>query len=362
MNLQTYCIALTFIKGVGPISARNLIAFFGDLEKVFTAKKADLQRFGKIGELLLNESIKNQAIKRAEEEILFAQKHNIVIHTFLDKTYPYRLKECEDAPIVLYSLGNADLNSGHFLAMVGTRNITSYGKEICSKFISELSVNQQDTAIVSGLAYGVDGCAHKAALAENMTTIAVVAHGLDTIYPAQHKGLAQKIIENGGAIVTEYAAKTKPEAGNFVQRNRIIAGLCDATVVVESAAKGGALLTASAANSYNRDVFAFPGRIDDDFSAGCNNLIKTNQAAMVTCAADIEDFMGWKKGVAKEQTLFNDLTDEERRIVEILHLNPLNSNDLSRELKIPVQKMISTLIMMEFKGLVKALPGNLYKA
>ena len=246
--------------------------------------------------------------------------------------------------------------------MVGTRNVTQYGKEICNKFVSELSVNQQDTTIVSGLAYGVDGCAHKAALAEKLPTIAVVAHGLDTIYPAQHKSLAQKIIESGGAIITEYPAKTKPEAGNFVQRNRIIAGLCDATIIVESAAKGGALLTASAANNYNRDVFAFPGRVDDDFSAGCNNLIKTNQAAMVTSAADIENFMGWKKGAAKEQPLFAELSDEERKIVEILHREPLNANDLSREMQIPVQKMISTLIMMEFKGLIKMITGNLYKA
>ena len=357
-----YHIALTLIKGIGPITARNLIAHFGVVEKIFSAKKADLQRFGKIGEILLDNSIKNEAIKRAEEEILFIKKHNIKIHTILDKTYPYRLKECEDAPIVLYSLGKADLNSGYFLAMVGTRNVTPYGREICSKFVSELSVNQQGTTIVSGLAYGVDACAHKAALAEKLPTIAVVAHGLDTIYPAQHKSLAQKIIESGGAIVTEYPTKTKPEAGNFVQRNRIIAGLCDATIIVESAAKGGALLTASAANSYNRDVFAFPGRIDDDFSAGCNNLIKANQAAMVTSAADIENFMGWKKGAAKEQTLFTDLTDEERKIVEILHQEPMNANDLSRKMQISVQKMISTLIMMEFKGLVKMMTGNIYKA
>jgi len=359
---MNFYIALTFIKGVGPIIARNLIAHFGDVEKIFTAKKADLQHFGKIGELLLDENIKNQAIKRAEEEILFAKKHNIEIYTFLDKTYPYRLKECEDAPVVLYSIGKADLNSGHFIAMVGTRNVTAYGKEICNKFVSELSINQQDITIISGLAYGVDSCAHKAALSEKLPTIAVVAHGLDRIYPAQHKHLAQRIVESGGAIVTEYPTKTKPEAGNFVQRNRIIAGLCDATIIVESGAKGGALLTAAAANSYNRDVFAFPGRIDDDFSAGCNNLIKTNQAAMLTSAADLENFMGWKKGTVKEQTLFNELTDEERKIVEILHKEPLNANDLSREIQIPVQKIMSTLIMMEFKGLIKLMPGNIYKA
>jgi DNA processing protein len=360
--MTDYCVALTFIKGIGPVTARHLIEKFKGVEKVFQAKSSDFPKSSKTtGELLTNKTVKEQAFKRAEEEILFAKKHNIKIHTFLDSSYPQRLNRCEDAPIVIYSLGDADLNSNYFLALVGTRNITNYGKEICNKFVLEISINQSDTTIVSGLAYGVDSCAHRAALAENMNTIGVVAHGLDTMYPAQHKGLALKIVEKGGAIITEYPSKIKPEAGNFVQRNRIIAGMCDATVVVESAAKGGALLTAAAADSYNRDVFAFPGRIDDVFSAGCNNLIRTNQAAIITSAADILNITKQKKGVVKEQTLFYSLSDDEHKIMDILHHNQMNINDLSREMKLPIQKISSMLTTLEFNGLVTSLPGNIFK-
>ncbi|MDR0830454.1 MAG: DNA-processing protein DprA [Prevotellaceae bacterium] len=353
--------ALTFIKGIGPISAKTLLAHFGSFEAVFAENSAVLAKIPRIGNLLADQKIKNEALQRAEIELAFAEKNRIKVHLYTDKTYPFRLKECEDSPIVLYSLGADDLNSGHFLSVVGTRNVTAYGKEICAKIISELAENQKDTTIVSGLAYGTDACAHRAALNENLKTFAVVAHGLDTIYPSQHKSLAEKIIKSGGAIITEYPTKTVPEASNFVQRNRIIAGMCDATLVVESAARGGALLTASAANSYNRDVFAIAGRIGDTFSEGCNNLIKTNCAQMITSAADIEQFMSWEKGEAKEQLLFTELTDEERKIVETLHSTPMSANDLSREMKIPVQKMVSTLILMEFKGLITALPGNFYK-
>ncbi|MDR1543616.1 MAG: DNA-processing protein DprA [Prevotellaceae bacterium] len=356
-----YAIALTFIKGIGPISAKNLLAHFGGFDAVFAENKAALAKIPRIGQILSDEKIKKEALLRAEQELNFAEKHRIKVHFYTDKTYPYRLKECEDSPIILYSIGNEDFNSGHFLAVVGTRNITPYGKEVCSKIINELSVNQSNTTIVSGLAYGVDGCAHKAALTEKLKTFAVVAHGLDTIYPSQHKALAEKIVKSGGAIVTEYPSKTAPEAANFVQRNRIIAGLCDATLVVESAEKGGALLTALAANSYNRDVFAIAGRVGDEFSAGCNNLIKTNCAQLATSAADIEQFMDWEKSEAKQQTLFAELSDEEQKIVENLHAKEMNANDLSRELNMPVQKLLSTLILMEFKGLITALPGNYYK-
>jgi DNA processing protein len=356
-----YPVALTFIKGIGPINAKNLITYFGNAENIFKAKPRDVVKFKKLGELILDESIKNQALKRAEEEIQFAEKNKIKIHYFLDKTYPYRLKECEDSPVILYSTGDLDLNSGHFLAAVGTRNITSYGRENCNKIIREMSIIQQDAVIVSGLAYGVDSAAHKAALNENLPTIAVVAHGLNTIYPALHRSLAERIVKKGGAIVTEYPINTKIDASFFVQRNRIIAGLSDCSLIVESAEKGGALLTASAANNYNRDVFAIPGRIDDVFSQGCNNLIKTNQAQAVTSAEDIANFMGWKKFAPHQQTIFAELTEEERKIVEILHKNQLNANDLSRELNIPVQKMVSMLILMEFKGLVQSLPGGMFK-
>ncbi|MDR3328450.1 MAG: DNA-processing protein DprA [Prevotellaceae bacterium] len=362
MDATLYAIALTFIKGIGPINAKGLIGHFESVQGIFDAKPADFKGFNKNISVLLDKNIKNQAIERAAKEIEFARKHNINIHCLLDESYPYRLRECEDSPIILYSLGDCDLNSGYFVAVIGTRNVTSYGKECCYKLIKELSANQQDATIISGLAYGVDSIAHKAALNENFHTIGVVAHGLDRLYPAQNKALARKIVDSGGAIVTEYPSETRIDAANFVKRNRIIAGLCDASVIVESAERGGALITAEAANTYNRDVFAFPGRCDDNFSQGCNNLIKTNQAQIITSADDIINAMGWKKKTPEQQPLFTELTDEERKIVEILHKTELDANDLSKELKIPIQKMLSTLVVMELKGLVKSSRGNFSKA
>jgi DNA processing protein len=358
---MVYPIALTFIKGIGPINAKSLLAYFGNAENIFKAKLKDVIQFNKLGNLILDENAKKQALKKAEQEIKFAEEHNVKIHYFLDKTYPYRFKECDDSPIILYSIGDLDLNSGHFLAVVGTRNITPYGRENCNKIIREISAIQPNTVIVSGLAYGIDSAAHRAALNENLPTIAVVAHGLNTIYPAQHKSLAEKIVQRGGSIITEYPINTKIDASFFVQRNRIIAGISDCSLIVESAEKGGALLTAYAANTYNRDVFAIPGRVDDVFSQGCNNLIKTNQAQMIVAAEDISNFMGWKKSVPYQQTIFTELTAPEREIIEILHKNQLNANDLSKELNIPIQKMVSILVLMEFNGLVQSLPGGMFK-
>ena len=359
-----HTIALTFIKGVGPISTKMLIAKYRDSENIFKERLDILAKTPKIGNAFSGNRVLSDALARAEEEMNFARKNNIRIYSYLDKEYPYRLQECEDAPIILYQYGSRNLNEGHVLAVVGTRNITPYGRELTSNLVSQTADFRSNMAIVSGLAYGVDGAAHRAALKENIPTIAVVAHGLDRVYPAQHKGLAASIVQQGGAIITEYSSKTKPDAPNFVQRNRIIAGISDAVVVVESAEKGGALLTADAANSYNRDVFAFAGRTDDVFSVGCNNLIKSFRAQMITCADDIFLSMGWNHSCQKPQTeLFpEELMAEESDIVAILRKKPTEINELSRMVDIPIQKLISTLILLEFKGVVKALPGNIYKA
>lgn len=359
-----HTIALTFIKGIGPISAKMLIAKYKDSENIFKERLDILAKTPKIGNAFSGNRVLSDALARAEEEMNFARKNNIRIYSYLDKEYPYRLQECEDSPIILYQYGSRNLNEGHVLAVVGTRNITHYGRELTSNLVSQTAGFRSNVAIVSGLAYGVDGAAHRAALKENIPTIAVVAHGLDRVYPAQHKGLAASIVRQGGAIITEYPSKTKPDAPNFVQRNRIIAGISDAVVVVESAEKGGALLTADAANSYNRDVFAFAGRTDDVFSVGCNNLIKSFRAQMITCADDIFLSMGWNHSCQKPQTeLFpEELTAEESDIVAILRKKPTEINELSRMVDIPIQKLISTLILLEFKGVVKALPGNIYKA
>lgn len=357
-----YEIALTFIKGIGQSRIKHLLATHKSAEAIFGLPKVDMKIFG-LGSISISRQEMNNALKRAEQEILFNEKNGIISHFIFDKSYPYRLKECEDAPIILYQRGQANLNSGKFVAVVGTRNATHYGKELTTKLIAEIPKSLADISIVSGLAYGIDGTAHKVAVKESINTIAVVAHGLDMLYPTQHRQLAERIVEQGGAIITEYPTQTIAEAGNFVQRNRIIAGISDATVIVESATKGGALLTANAANAYSREVFAFPGRVDDVYSQGCNNLIKTHRAQMITNTTDLLDMMGWTQSpTAIQPSLFVELTDEEQTIVEALRRSATGVNELSRELNIPIQKLISMLILLEFKGAVKALPGNVYKA
>ncbi len=358
-----YLIALTFIKGVGNTSIRGLLSQYKTAENILNHDPSILATIPKIGKLLSKKDIVAMALCRADEEIENAQKGNIKILCLMDDQYPQLLKECPDAPIVLYQRGETNLNFGRYLAIVGTRNITPYGKEQTYNLVADTACLKGTTNIVSGLAYGVDSIAHKAALKESLPTIAVVAHGLDIIYPSRHKALADKIIAEGGSIISEYPLKSRPEAHNFVQRNRIIAGMSNATVIVESAQKGGSLLTAYAANNYNRDVFAFPGRTDDLYSQGCNQLIRNNQAHIITSSADLFYIMDWKNNnniVQKE--LFVELTDEEQRVIDLLKHKETSTNELSRQSGIPIQKLISMLVLLEFKGVVASLPGSIYKA
>ena len=306
-------------------------------------------------------------LPRAEQEIEFIIKNKIRTNYFADKDYPYRLKECPDAPIILYSKGNCELNNAKFIGIVGTRNATEYGKELCCKLIADIAQNMPNAVIVSGLAYGVDICAHKAALDAGLPTIGAIGHGLDRIYPATHRSTAVKMLVNGG-LVTEYMSGTNPDRQNFVQRNRIIAGLCDASIVVESAAKGGALITAELANDYNRDVFAFPGRIGDEYSAGCNMLIKSNKATLIESANDLMKCMNWDiaapdKDKNIQVSLFPDLSDEEQEVVSLLRKYPdgVQVNELAILLNKPFSKVSSQMLEMEFKGLLKCLPGGIYK-
>ena len=362
-----YNIGITLIKGIGNNLAKNLIAYVGSVEGVFNEKQKNLAKIPGIGDVLSAEIVAQDVLRRAEQEIEFIEKNKIQTTYYTDKDYPYRLKECADSPIMLYSKGKLDLNQGKFVGIVGTRNATETGKENCKKLIADLALAQPNIVIVSGLAYGVDICAHKAALDAGLPTIGVVGHGLDRIYPAAHRPSAVKMIENGG-LLTEYLSQTNPDRPNFVQRNRIIAGLCDALVVVESAARGGALITAEIANDYNRDVFAFPGRVTDEWSAGCNALIKNNKASLLESADDLLRFMNWEKqstaGLQSVQTsLFVDLTDEEQEIVTVLraNLDGFQLNELAIQLGKPISRISSLLLELEFKGAVKCLPGNLYK-
>jgi DNA processing protein len=369
MNYEAlkYKIGITLIKGIGNNLAKNLIAYLGSEEAVFGEKQQNLAKIPGIGEVLSREIVKQDVLRRAEEEVEFVVKNKITPYYFSDREYPFRLKECPDAPIMIYTKGNCNLNNGKFIGIVGTRNATEYGKELCRKLINDLAAIQSNAVIVSGMAYGIDICAHKAALEYDLPTVGIVGHGLDRIYPSAHRPVAVKIIENG-MLLTEYLSKTNPDRQNFVQRNRIIAGLCDATVVVESAIRGGALITAELANDYNRDVFAFPGRVDDEWSAGCNSLIRNNKASLIESAGDILKFMNWEqqtdtKTAYIQTTLFLDLSDDEQSVVSILRQAPegLQLNEMSITLEKPVSKISSMLLEMEFKGIVKCLPGNVYK-
>jgi DNA processing protein len=373
MNDETlkYKIGITLIKGVGNNLAKNLIAYTGSAEGVFKEKQQSLANIPGIGEIvskqIVSRIVSQNVLKRAEQEIEFITKNNIQTTYFTDRDYPFRLKECPDAPVLIYSKGKCNLNNGKFVGIVGTRKATETGKENCKKLIGDLKGALSSVIIVSGLAYGIDICAHKASLESGLPTIGVIGHGLDRIYPEMHRPTAIKMLQDG-ALLTEYLSQTIPDKQNFVQRNRIIAGLCDAIVVVESGIKGGALITAELANDYNRDVFAFPGRVDDEWSKGCHALIKNNKASLIESADDILRFMNWEKQDSRstpavQTALFMDLSDEEQGIVSTLRQNTegIQFNELAIQLEKPISKISALLLEMEFKGLVKCLPGNVYK-
>jgi DNA processing protein len=303
-------------------------------------------------------------METAEKEAEYVIKNNIRTFFYLDADYPFRLRQCDDSPVTFYFMGSCDLNASKILSVVGTRNATPRGKELCEKIINGLGGGHPDLIIVSGLAYGIDIASHRAALVNNLQTIGVLAHGFKTTYPSVHRSTAQEIIKKGG-LITDFLSDALPERNNFLKRNRIIAGLSDATLVVESGIKGGALITADIAGSYNRDVFAVPGRPGDQWSAGCNSLIKNNKAALIGNSEDIEYFLNWKSAVTKipvQRTLFNELSDSEKLIYEELNRNgEMNIDLICREVDIPVYKLSALLLQMEFNGLIKCYPGNLYR-
>lgn len=369
MNLETlkFRIGITLINGIGNNLAKNLIAYLGNEEAVFCEKPQTLSKIPGISKVLAQSIVQHKhVLERANDEIEFILKNDIQVHYYTDTEYPFRLKECHDAPLLLYTKSKQNLNDAKFIAVVGTRNVTEHGKELCNQLIADLS-SVPNIVIISGLAYGVDITAHKAALDANLPTIGVIAHGLDRIYPSQHRSTAVRMMEKGG-LVTEYLSNTNPDRQNFVQRNRIIAGLSDAIIVVESAQKGGALITAELANDYNRDVFAFPGRVTDQWSMGCNALIRQNRAALICSGGDVIRMMGWqseKSGSATIQTqLFHELSPAEQSIYTFLRTLPegIQVNELAIHLNITYSELTSLLLSMEFKALVKCLPGNIYKA
>jgi DNA processing protein len=363
-NELLHKLALSMVPGIGGILARNLIAYTGSAEKVFTESYQSLLKIPGIGEVIAKKIRNNKIFSKAEKELAFISKHLIDVRFYSDKNYPRRLKSCSDAPLLVYFKGKANLDEQRIVSIVGTRNATSYGKMLCEQLIGAFSERKYPVLVVSGLAYGIDICAHKLSLKYNIPTVGVIGHGLDKIYPSLHSDTARKMINHGG-LLTDFPSETKIDPPNFIRRNRIIAGLADATIVVESAEKGGALITAEIASSYNRDVFAFPGRVDDPWSKGCNRLIRMNGASLIQGIDDLEYFMGWESdGTEKavQSSLFVDLTPEEEKMVELLQKEgELFIDQISSELKVPGSKVSALLLNMEFKNLVVAMPGKMYR-
>ncbi|MBR5373728.1 MAG: DNA-processing protein DprA [Paludibacteraceae bacterium] len=359
-----YQIALTMAKGVGTHTIRKLVATLGSEKEVIQCPRKDLENIQGIGTVTAKSIKDPMLLKQAEKEISFLRKADAKAIPFSSEEYPQRMRECVDAPYILYTKGKMSMNGGHSIGIVGTRKMTPYGKNICEDIVSSLAHKYPDLNVISGLAYGVDGCAHKKAVDLGIQTIGVVGHGLDMLYPARHRALSYKMMERGG-IVTEFRSGCIVDKKNFVSRNRIIAGMCDVILVVESGEKGGALFTAEFANSYNKDVCAIPGRIGDLYSAGCNKLIKNNQATMVESAEEIEQLMNWDI-MEKEQTdlsisRFMQLTDQEKIIVEALQIDErMDMNQLVRKTQIPFGQLSSLLFDMEMKDLVCSAPGNSY--
>lgn len=364
---ETLCtLALTRIPGLGTMTANHLMRAVGSAADIFENRTRLLQWVPGVTDRLVKALDCPEAFRRAEEELRFAERNHIRCIPFTHEDYPSRLRECEDAPLALFFRGNTNLNALRVVSIVGTRHSTPYGQSLCNDFLTDLANVVPDVLVVSGLAYGIDIHAHRSALRSGFPTVGVLAHGLDRIYPSAHRNTAVEMLEHGG-LLTEFMSGTNPDRQNFVRRNRIVAGMADATIVVESAAKGGALITAELAESYHRDCFAFPGRIGDEYSAGCNGLIRSNRAALITSAEDFVQAMGWCSGIRKaeniQRQLFPELTEEEQSVVNLLQKSPegIQINTLVVEADIPIQRMSALLFELEMKGVVRPMAGGVYR-
>ena len=363
-DLLKYKIALGLIPGLGPITAKSIVSYCGGVGEVFNASKQKLIKTPGVGEIVAKKIIANRKVlETAENEVRFVKKNDIQTFFYLDNNYPYLLKQCPDAPLMFYMKGNLNFQKRKIISIVGTRNSTAQGRENCEKLIENIAISGHDPIIVSGLAYGIDICAHRAALKNGLDTIAVLAHGFDRIYPQNHKKTASEI-KNKGALITEFVNGSKFERQNFLKRNRIIAGFSQATIVIESAKKGGSLVTSDIANSYNREVFAVPGRLDDKFSEGCNWLIKTHKAFLLQSSDDIEYILNWEKGKNnhKQKSLFVELSEDEKKIAEVLHDSEKQGIDMiCKNTEFNMSKVSSLLLELEFKGAIRSLPGKIYE-
>ncbi len=351
--------ALTLIPKIGNIGARTLVSYCGGVEAVFKASKKSLLKIPRIGEKSVKSILDQAYFKRVEEELKFIQKYNIKTYFYLDAEYPARLKECHDSAVLLYAKGNFELNHRQILSIVGTRNVTTYGKKALLQIVEELA--ELDLVIVSGLAYGVDIFAHRLCVENQMTTLAMLGHGLDKVYPSEHRKTAHKMLQNGG-LLTEFHSNARTDKENFPRRNRLIAGISDATLVIETAKKGGSIITALQAHNYNRKVLALPGSVFSQYSSGCNWLIQTQKATLVNSAEDIKKTMGWEKESKKnvQRQLFIELKQDETHIANMFKDKEIRHIDEIHQMShLNYSTTAAALLSLEVKGIIKSLPGNL---
>jgi len=358
-----YILALVRSEGVGDVFAKKLLSIFGSAENVFSANRQDFKPIVRLSESVIDGILHKSSFVEVEKELDFIEKQNIKVYYFQENDYPEKLKHCVDAPVLLFSKGNININKRKVLSVIGTRQITSYGTSFCNELIQDLA--PFNPVIVSGFALGVDICAHLSAIENGLQTIGILAHGFDRIYPGVHKKYTQKIQENGG-FLTEFWSGSIPERENFIRRNRIVAGISDATIIIESPKKGGSLITANLANDYSREVFAVPGKTTDFYSQGCNNLIKTQKANLITSAKDILYMMNWdlkpKTTQNVQEKLFVELSTEEQKIYDYLNKNGKELLDLiAKNCEIPIYKTASILFDLEMKEVVRPLPGKMFE-
>ena len=362
-NQLLFQVALTLVPNIGDVNAKTLTQHFTNAEAIFKASKKELEQIDGIGTIRAESIKKFKDFKKAEEEIEFINKFKIKPLFLTDKEYPQRLLNCYDNPALIYYKGNADLNTSKIVAIVGTRSNSDYGRSICEKLIEDLA--EENILVISGLAFGIDSIAHRAALKHQLKTVGVLAHGLDRVYPSQNISMAKQMIASGG-LLTDFRSGTKPDRQNFPSRNRIAAGMSDCVVVIESGVKGGSIITAEIGNSYNKDVFAFPGRTNDPKSEGCNFLIKRNKAAMICDGNDLLEMMGWKKTKSPkrklQRELFIEFTSDEKIIVDLLQAEEeIHIDQLYFKSKLSSSAAAQALLMLEMQGIVSSLPGKIYK-
>jgi len=358
-----YQLALTTIPNIGAVQAKILLQHY-DVKDIFKARKTELEKIEGIGSIRAASIRSFNNFSKAEEEIKFVEQYRIKPLFITDKDYPQRFLNCYDPPTILFFKGAADLNASKTIGIVGTRKSSDYGKEITENLVNDLATI--NPVIISGLAFGIDSIAHKACIKNNMATVGALGHGLDTVYPGENAGLAKDMIKHGGGLITEFFSNTKPDKQNFPKRNRIVAGLCDATIIVETDIKGGSMITAELANGYNRDVFAVPGRTTDKKSSGCNYLIRNNKAVLLTAVQELIELMGWeekKKATGNRQkAIFIELTNDEKIIVDILNeQESVHIDEINFKAGLSSSRIAAAILNLELKNIATGLPGKMYK-